>query len=94
MLVGGVDRSHKGMLFLVGLFSSGGREKENVTMEEDMTRSVPQTQLGNYTQKRHGRKLGFSVRVVDTITDQKLGCARKGRRWRIYKRQSQYSSWG
>lgn len=43
-----------------------------------MTQSVPQTQLENYTQKRHGRKLGFSVRVVDTITDQRLGYARKG----------------
>lgn len=34
---GGVDRSHKGTLFPVGLFSWGGREKENVTVEGDMT---------------------------------------------------------
>lgn len=86
---GGVDRGHKGTLFLVGLFSSGGARKGkcNCGGRHD-TVSSTNSQLENYTQKRHGRKLGFSVRVVDTIADQRLGYARKGKRWRILQKDS------
>lgn len=56
------------------------KERERtITVEEDMTCSVPQSH--NYTRGKVdvGRKLDLRVRVVNTILGQRVGCARKGR---------------
>lgn len=60
--LGGGDRSHKDSHFLFGLFSSGNRE--NITVEEDLTHSVPQTRsLENYTLSKIGHKQETGLQI-------------------------------